>query len=243
MRNLFLSTPLAQLPNAWSVPGLFSYGFAVFCLMQLSLLTPVPLGVFLPLMAVGATLGRATGEILAAAGVAEVVSPASFAVVGGCALAAGSTHAISTAVLVAELTGDVSLLPGVVLATLSAIGVANKLSSSIYESQSLAANLPHFPVASSLSLHKVVGDIMGRTGSYSFIAAQCTLDELRSVRWLPLCCCTGRVRVVWSGVNAVDLPTCRFFYFSCPCLTRSLFVFLRSPRRSSKRHRAKMLLS
>ena len=159
MQAAFTAVPLSQLPHMWSVSRLFLHAMLCYLLMQISLLITVPLGVFVPLLAVGASLGRAIGEILVGFGVASV-APWSLAVVGAAAMAGGTTHTLSTILVVAELTGDLSLLPGTALAVLASIGVANKLSVSFYDSGALAANLPYFPVPSSLSLYKCVGDVM-----------------------------------------------------------------------------------
>lgn len=156
-----------------------------------------------PVMSVGACLGRAFGELLRDAGVSQIMSPAAFAVVGACSMSAGTTHAISSAVLLIELTNAVTLLPGVVIGVFGAIGVANKLSCSIFDSLALAANLPYFPVPSSLSLRKVVGDVMNKEAVHTSVDA--TAEDLMAV-----CCLAG---FVFFRINILSVFLTNIFLF------------------------------
>jgi hypothetical protein len=48
LKAVFMAVPLAQMPYEWTLGGLVLHATLFFVLMQLSLLTPVPLGVYVP---------------------------------------------------------------------------------------------------------------------------------------------------------------------------------------------------
>lgn len=87
------------------------------------MILPVPFGIFVPLVAIGAGFGRGIGELVRVwfgsdTQVLEggVIVPGGYALVGAAAVAAGVTHTISSAVIIFELTGQLNhLIPVFVL--------------------------------------------------------------------------------------------------------------------------------
>ncbi|KDO34869.1 hypothetical protein SPRG_00929 [Saprolegnia parasitica CBS 223.65] len=94
---------------------------------------PLSCGIFTPLFALGAVVGRLYGEVVLWI-VGDGVSPATYAVVGAACLASAATHSISTAVIVFELTvGQLSHILPVMLSVLVAYSVGGMFTPSIYD--------------------------------------------------------------------------------------------------------------
>ncbi|KAJ0058780.1 hypothetical protein NL108_000502, partial [Boleophthalmus pectinirostris] len=114
---------------------------------------PVPCGAFMPVFLIGAAFGRLVGEIMAAAfpdgihadGTVYPIVPGGYAVVGAAALSGAVTHTVSTAVIVFELTGQISHILPVMIAVILANAVAQALQPSLYDSIIRIKKLPYLP--------------------------------------------------------------------------------------------------
>ncbi|XP_058486452.1 chloride channel protein 2a isoform X5 [Solea solea] len=114
---------------------------------------PVPCGAFMPVFLIGAAFGRLVGEIMAAMfpdgihadGRVYPIVPGGYAVVGAAALAGAVTHTVSTAVIVFELTGQISHILPVMIAVILANAVAQSLQPSLYDSIIRIQKLPYLP--------------------------------------------------------------------------------------------------
>uniref|UniRef100_A0A7N6BTK7 Chloride channel, voltage-sensitive 2a n=1 Tax=Anabas testudineus TaxID=64144 RepID=A0A7N6BTK7_ANATE len=114
---------------------------------------PVPCGAFMPVFLIGAAFGRLVGEIMAAmfpdgihaAGSVYPIVPGGYAVVGAAALSGAVTHTVSTAVIVFELTGQISHILPVMIAVILANAVAQALQPSLYDSIIRIKKLPYLP--------------------------------------------------------------------------------------------------
>ncbi|XP_075877499.1 chloride channel protein 2-like isoform X2 [Nelusetta ayraudi] len=114
---------------------------------------PVPCGAFMPVFLIGAAFGRLVGEIMAAAfpdgihadGSVYPIVPGGYAVVGAAALSGAVTHTVSTAVIVFELTGQISHILPVMIAVILANAVAQSLQPSLYDSIIRIKKLPYLP--------------------------------------------------------------------------------------------------
>uniref|UniRef100_A0A3Q3FTZ4 Chloride channel protein 2 n=1 Tax=Kryptolebias marmoratus TaxID=37003 RepID=A0A3Q3FTZ4_KRYMA len=114
---------------------------------------PVPCGAFMPVFLIGAAFGRLVGEIMAATfpdgihadGSVYPIVPGGYAVVGAAALSGAVTHTVSTAVIVFELTGQISHILPVMIAVILANAVAQALQPSLYDSIIRIKKLPYLP--------------------------------------------------------------------------------------------------
>ncbi|XP_038145166.1 chloride channel protein 2a [Cyprinodon tularosa] len=114
---------------------------------------PVPCGAFMPVFLIGAGFGRLVGEIMAAMfpdgihadGTVYPIVPGGYAVVGAAALSGAVTHTVSTAVIVFELTGQISHILPVMIAVILANAVAQSLQPSLYDSIIRIKKLPYLP--------------------------------------------------------------------------------------------------
>lgn len=105
---------------------------------------PLPYGVVIPVFAVGSGIGRLFGEVLRDLGYSTIVV-GGYAVVGAASFTAGVTHTVSIAVIVFELTSQMSYLLPVLLGALLSRGVASLIAPSIFTEMSTRLNLPADP--------------------------------------------------------------------------------------------------
>ncbi|XP_046732064.1 chloride channel protein 2a isoform X5 [Silurus meridionalis] len=114
---------------------------------------PVPCGAFMPVFLIGAAFGRLVGESMAAIfpdgihsdSTVYPIVPGGYAVVGAAALSGAVTHTVSTAVIVFELTGQISHILPVMIAVILANAVAQSLQPSLYDSIIRIQKLPYLP--------------------------------------------------------------------------------------------------
>ncbi|KAF2987708.1 hypothetical protein EK904_013925, partial [Melospiza melodia maxima] len=106
-----------------------------------------------PTLGTGAAFGRLVGESMAAwfpdgiqtdSNTYRIV-PGGYAVVGAAALSGAVTHTVSTAVIVFELTGQMSHILPVMIAVILANAVAQSLQPSLYDSIIRIKKLPYLP--------------------------------------------------------------------------------------------------
>ncbi|XP_014825285.1 PREDICTED: chloride channel protein 2-like [Poecilia mexicana] len=124
-----------------------------FWMSALATTIPVPCGAFMPVFVIGAAFGRLVGESMAAwfpdgihsDGSIYPIVPGGYAVVGAAALSGAVTHTVSTAVIVFELTGQISHILPVMIAVILANAVAQSLQPSLYDSIIRIKKLPYLP--------------------------------------------------------------------------------------------------
>jgi chloride channel 2 len=144
-------------------------------LLILALSMPLPLGVVIPVLVIGASFGRMVGEAVNFGSGGNSLSPGIYAIVGTAAIGSGITHTLSMSVIMFEITGQLNFalpvivstrsLPNIVVASpvrrsvwpslvlivalqlvvVIAQGVSQKLSVSIFDSISLIRGLPFLP--------------------------------------------------------------------------------------------------
>lgn len=140
-----------ELPIVWqqydTIGALAIFGGIYFVLTPLSIVLPVPCGVFIPTFAVGAAFGRAIG-MLAHRNVlfTHAIYPGAYAIAGGAGLTAGVTRTISSAMIVLEITGQLHFALPVFVSVLVAYGVGDLLSKGLFEAIMVARGLPYLPI-------------------------------------------------------------------------------------------------
>uniref|UniRef100_A0A3Q3KBW2 4Fe-4S ferredoxin-type domain-containing protein n=1 Tax=Monopterus albus TaxID=43700 RepID=A0A3Q3KBW2_MONAL len=161
-----------------------------FWMSALATTIPVPCGAFMPVFVIGAAFGRLVGESMAAwfpdgihtDGTIYPIVPGGYAVVGAAALAGAVTHTVSTAVIVFELTGQISHILPVMIAVILANAVAQSLQPSLYDSIIRIKKLPYLPELGWGHHEKYnirVEDIMVRDVRY--ITLNCCYRDLHNV--------------------------------------------------------------
>lgn len=130
---------------------------------------PIPCGAFIPNFRAGAALGRIGGELMAtwfptgttlftvknlntkfSVGVRygskfTKIMPGAYATVGAVAWSGAVTHTLSTAVIMFEMTSQISHVIPVLISNLIANGIARFFTPSIYDVAIKAGKLPYLP--------------------------------------------------------------------------------------------------
>ncbi|XP_028833483.1 chloride channel protein 2a isoform X3 [Denticeps clupeoides] len=154
-------------PQAWNHPHvsvfitLLLFIVMKFWMSAVATTMPVPCGAFMPVFLIvcqsdyrgSAAFGRLVGESMAAVfpdgihadGTVYPIVPGGYAVVGAAALSGAVTHTVSTAVIVFELTGQISHILPVMIAVILANAVAQSLQPSLYDSIIRIQKLPYLP--------------------------------------------------------------------------------------------------
>ena len=121
----------------------------------------IPRGMFLPVFAVGAALGRLAAELLVMHG--HPVVRGGYAVVGGAAAVAGATGTVSAAVITFEVTSQLSYLLPVLLAVLVGRTTGRLCSIPIFQALATKAGLQRDPMMTQEALLEMtVADVMRR---------------------------------------------------------------------------------
>src|SRR5688572_14654231 len=86
-------------------------------LLILALSMPLPLGVVIPVLVIGASFGRMVGEAVGFATDGNSLSPGIYAIVGTAAIGSGITHTLSISVILFEITGQLNFALPVIVST------------------------------------------------------------------------------------------------------------------------------
>ncbi|KAG2841524.1 hypothetical protein PC129_g2275 [Phytophthora cactorum] len=131
-RDQSLSFPqwkhISDLPQT----ALIVYILMKFTITLLPCGAPISCGVFGPIFTTGAAIGRLYGEILLRYW-SPAQSPATYAVVGAAGFAGSVTQTVSTAVIVFELTGQLSHMLPVMISCIVAYFVSSMITPSFYD--------------------------------------------------------------------------------------------------------------
>ncbi|OQR92905.1 Chloride Channel (ClC) Family [Achlya hypogyna] len=211
INEAFRDLPIAdtELVSAGHIALLILFKFAM-TLLPCGL--PLSCGIFTPLFALGAVVGRLYGEVLRAL-VSSTVSPATYAVVGAASLASAATHSISTAVIVFELTGQLSHMLPVMLSVLVAYSVGGMFTPSIYDVFAKLAGLDFVcdDISDKVLADKVAADALQPVGGVltlrsTYAHAASLLVDYPQYQHFALCD-SAEGLVLMGGVRRADLVT------------------------------------
>ncbi|XP_055541757.1 chloride channel protein 2 isoform X3 [Wyeomyia smithii] len=133
--------------------NLFIYLLYTFFFSIITSTIPVPSGIFIPVFKIGAALGRLVGEGMHLwfpygvryGGKLAPIIPGGYSVVGAAAFSGAVTHTVSVGVIVFEMTGQITHIVPVMIASLVSNAVAALLQPSMYDSIILIKKLPYLP--------------------------------------------------------------------------------------------------
>ncbi|XP_053574346.1 chloride channel protein ClC-Kb isoform X3 [Bombina bombina] len=136
----------------------------------------IPAGYFLPVFVYGAGLGRLYGEIMAkifpdgffSEGMPVKITPAGYALAGAAAYSGAVTQTLSTALLVFELTGQMSHILPVLIAVLIANAISQSFQNSFFDLIIIIKKLPYLPKL-----------IMGKNCAHDICAEDFMVTDLR----------------------------------------------------------------
>ncbi|XP_069071648.1 chloride channel protein ClC-Kb-like isoform X2 [Pleurodeles waltl] len=166
----------------WTHPGLSSLEMLTFFvvlkffLLLFATTMTVPAGYFLPVFVYGAGLGRLYGEIMAkifpegiiSEGINIKITPSGYALAGAAAFSGAVTQTISTAVLVFELTGQMSHILPVLIAVLIANAISQRSQPSFFDGIIIVKKLPYLPKLT-----------VGKTGAHDIYAEDFMITDLK----------------------------------------------------------------
>ncbi|CAH0487134.1 unnamed protein product [Peronospora farinosa] len=168
--------------SSWTSPSLimnlFLYVIVRFWSMIISITVFVPSGIVTPVFAIGAVVGRLFGEMIVILSEGEL-SVGGYAVVGAASFTAGATGTISIAVIVFELTGQLSYMIPVLLCVIVGRAVTRSFSLDMYETMARQKNLPQWPdLTKQISYSLSAGDLMRDVPSFYLVRHQ-TLASIK----------------------------------------------------------------
>jgi chloride channel 2 len=168
--------------SSWTSPSLllnlFAYVLVRFWSLAISATVFVPCGIVTPVFAIGAALGRLFGELVVILSEGEL-SIGGYAVVGAASFTAGVTGTISIAVIVFELTGQLSYMIPVLLCVIVGRAVTRYFSLDMYETMARQKNLPQWPdLTKQVSYSLTAGDLMREVPPYALVRRQ-TLASIK----------------------------------------------------------------
>lgn len=162
-----------------------------FPLIVISIGLPIPAGVFIPCFLLGAGLGRLYGELLRFL-FGDIIVPGGYAVVGAAAFTAGVTRALSVAVVIFEVTGQLKHSVPTLAAVLASVIVANGINRSLYDALIIMKELPYMPHlrrdrAPSQKVHQVMSrDVIALQERTTFGDIRAALDTYTNFDSFPV---------------------------------------------------------
>ncbi|XP_074839032.1 chloride channel protein ClC-Kb-like isoform X2 [Carettochelys insculpta] len=190
----------------WSHPQLSAlemlsfFILAKFFLLLLATTMTVPAGYFLPVFVYGAGLGRLYGELVArlfpegivSDGIRIVITPAAYALAGAAAYSGAVTHTLSTALLVFELTGQMSHILPVLVAVLVANALSQRCQPSFFDGLIILKKLPYLPKLR-----------VGQSGAHDIYAEDFMVTDLK---FLPRRCQYKDIRGLLKSSSLKQFP-------------------------------------
>ncbi|PRP79785.1 chloride channel protein 2-like [Planoprotostelium fungivorum] len=163
IRSMFSDTKLTEWERPSVYFNLIYFIIFKFFLTVVSIGLPVPCGLFVPVFVMGSAIGRLWGEVLSDLFPDMLITPGGFAVVGAAAMSAGTTRALSTCVIIFELTGQLVYMFPVLISVIVATAVGNLLSPSVYDKILESKGLPFLPPLGHRALRKSGRDVMNNS--------------------------------------------------------------------------------
>mmetsp|Transcript_12492 Transcript_12492/g.12564 ORF Transcript_12492/g.12564 Transcript_12492/m.12564 type:complete len:615 (+) Transcript_12492:232-2076(+) len=182
LNHLFGTDELGDLyrtPEVWGtsspIPTIAALFFLKFILSGMDISANTPAGFFMPVLVLGAVVGRFFGEISSLAG--DTVPAGIFSAVGAAALVASATHTISVAIIVFEITGSIQYLIPMCISCVIAYTIGFTLNTSIYDAFLGLRGLPYLPAFRTSEVYTYHAKDMLDT-SITSIVYPCSLKDL-----------------------------------------------------------------
>ena len=161
VKNLFTGGSISEMHDRTDVSrigGLFASLLVRIILTIIATSLRVAAGVFMPMFTIGALAGRIFGQIVANASSSSSIYVDGYAMVGAAAFLSATTHTISAAVIVVEMTGEIDILLPCLIASVIACGVTKSRTLSLYDQGMVNKGLESFEL------------LLQATGGFNFAA-------------------------------------------------------------------------
>jgi H+/Cl- antiporter ClcA/CBS domain-containing protein len=136
---------MSEVGQTSRIGGLFASLFVRIAMTIVGTTLQISCGLFMPMMAIGSIIGRIFGQIVYDwSSPGQDIYVAGYAMVGAAAFVSGTTHTISAAVIVIEMTGQIGMLLPCLLGAVIACGVNKSLKLSLYDQGMVNKGLESF---------------------------------------------------------------------------------------------------
>lgn len=142
-KNCTIST-MSEVQGVSQLGGLFAALFVRMFMTIIGTTLQISCGLFMPMLSIGSLLGRIFGQIVADCTTTGNVYVAGYAIVGAAAFVSGTTHTISCAVIVVEMTGQIGMLLPCLIGAVIACGMNKSLKLSLYDQGMVNKGLESF---------------------------------------------------------------------------------------------------
>ncbi|CAH0521741.1 unnamed protein product [Peronospora belbahrii] len=149
-----------------------------YVLTLISIVLPVPAGLFTPTFVIGGIFGRLVGEAVRAFDLMSTnYAPFEFAVIGAGAFSSGVTHAVSTAVIIMEISHTDGLNLPVSVAILAAYFTAKRFTKSAYDILIVTSNLPRLKKLPKAAYDIPAWEVMKDVAEIGVLTADSTYED------------------------------------------------------------------
>ena len=169
---------MQRFPHVSRVGGLLASLMVRTLLTLIGTTLRISCGVFLPVLTIGALLGRIFGQLLQfICGPTATIYVAGYAMVGAVAFVSGTTHTISVAVIVIEQTGQFDMLLPCLIGAVIACGITKSRSLSLYDQGMVNKGLESFELLLKESGgFRYAADVMDET--VTSVTRHCTVGDM-----------------------------------------------------------------
>ncbi|GAB9474928.1 hypothetical protein Gpo141_00012042 [Globisporangium polare] len=164
--------------------SLITYLPLKYMLTLVSVILPIPAGLFTPTFVIGGIYGRLIGEAINAFELLETqYEPYEYAIIGAGAFSSGVTHAISTAVIIMEISHNDGLNLPVSVAILASYFTAKRFSESVYDMLITTSQLPRLKKLPKAAYDIPIWEVMRDVHDARYLTADSTYaDALHVLR-------------------------------------------------------------
>ncbi len=159
--------------------GLIIYTIIKFVTTTLTIALPIPCGIVMPLLALGASSSRLFGEV-SNLFIGDATEAGVYAMAGAAGLVAAVTHTISPCVVVVEITAQANNMLPLLVTTVTAYAFAGLFTVSIYDVMMEIGRLPYLPRVQNSALYSLrAKDVMHK--DFSFLTLSSTFNDAFSL--------------------------------------------------------------
>ncbi|KAG3020528.1 hypothetical protein PC121_g10934 [Phytophthora cactorum] len=149
-----------------------------FVLTLISIVLPVPAGLFTPTFVIGGIFGRLVGEAVRAFGLWHThYEPFEFAIIGAGAFSSGVTHAVSTAAIIMEISHTDGLNLPVSVAILAAYFTAKRFTENVYDVLIVTSHLPRLKKLPKAAYDIPAWEVMKDVAQMGVLSADSTYED------------------------------------------------------------------
>lgn len=181
LEDLIYRLRLSDLSNFWTENTTFTILFYTFITRYIGALLfatcPLPNGIFLPSLIIGALFGRMWGQFVQID--SSEVDARYFACMGAAAFAASVTRTTSVALIIIEMTEQSKNFMAIQVAVAAAYGTSNIFTMSFFDTVLAIKKLPYMPIQFEPHVYNnLAGEVCEKFQSNLFLKKECTILDM-----------------------------------------------------------------